>query len=66
MFPITINARHLDFTSDNTFGLGAMADSFYEYLPKVERTVYLKGRGLIIRLGVYASWWSFGRLPGII
>ena len=35
MLPITINARHLDVTSDGTFGLGAMADSFYEYLPKV-------------------------------
>ena len=30
-----INAHDIDFTGDNTFSLGAMADSFYEYLPKV-------------------------------
>ena len=35
MFPVVVNARDTDFTGDNTFSLGALADSFYEYLPKV-------------------------------
>ncbi|KAI0015906.1 family 47 glycoside hydrolase [Xylariomycetidae sp. FL0641] len=35
MWPISINPRDLKFYEDNTFGLGAMADSVYEYLPKM-------------------------------
>ncbi|KAF4624655.1 hypothetical protein G7Y89_g13513 [Cudoniella acicularis] len=34
MWPIVINAKEADFTSDSGFSLGAMADSVYEYLPK--------------------------------
>ncbi|MCJ1412808.1 hypothetical protein MMC19_006907 [Ptychographa xylographoides] len=33
LWPTIINARALDF-SDNSFSLGGMADSLYEYLPK--------------------------------
>jgi mannosyl-oligosaccharide alpha-1,2-mannosidase len=35
MWPISVNAQEMDFTGDNTFSLGAMADSAYEYLPKM-------------------------------
>ncbi|KAI9876893.1 MAG: hypothetical protein M1830_005374 [Pleopsidium flavum] len=34
MWPVVVNAKDLSFTGDNTFTLGAMADSLYEYLPK--------------------------------
>ena len=34
MWPIVVNAKELDFTSDNGFSLGAMADSTYEYFAK--------------------------------
>ncbi|KAI9754165.1 MAG: ASTRA complex subunit [Chaenotheca gracillima] len=34
MWPTMVDARTPDFTSDNSFTTGAMADSLYEYLPK--------------------------------
>lgn len=35
MWPISVNPRDEDFGADTTFGLGAMADSVFEYLPKM-------------------------------
>ncbi|KAI1103331.1 glycoside hydrolase family 47 protein [Jackrogersella minutella] len=35
MWPFTLNPRDEKFNLDNTFGLGALADSTYEYLPKM-------------------------------
>jgi mannosyl-oligosaccharide alpha-1,2-mannosidase len=35
MWPILVNARTEDFSQDTLFTLGGMADSLYEYLPKV-------------------------------
>ena len=35
MWPVTVNAGTANFKQDITFSLGAMADSMYEYLPKV-------------------------------
>ncbi|KAK7995978.1 glycoside hydrolase family 47 protein [Apiospora marii] len=35
MWPISINPKDKDFHGDNTFSLGAMADSVFEYLPKM-------------------------------
>ncbi|KAK6849186.1 hypothetical protein PG995_013019 [Apiospora arundinis] len=35
MWPISINPRDKNFHGDNTFSLGAMADSVFEYLPKM-------------------------------
>lgn len=35
MWPVLVNARDADFTIDSGFTVGAMADSLYEYLPKV-------------------------------
>lgn len=35
MWPISVNPRDEKFSTDNTFGLGAMADSVFEYLPKM-------------------------------
>ncbi|KAI0136616.1 glycoside hydrolase [Xylariales sp. AK1849] len=35
IWPISVNARDMQFTEDNSFGLGAMADSVFEYLPKM-------------------------------
>ena len=35
MWPVVVDARTLSFSGDNTFTLGAMSDSLYEYLPKV-------------------------------
>ncbi|KAI1804120.1 glycoside hydrolase family 47 protein [Daldinia bambusicola] len=35
MWPFALNPQDMNFHSDNTFGLGALADSTYEYLPKM-------------------------------
>ncbi|KAH8199367.1 hypothetical protein TruAng_006453 [Truncatella angustata] len=35
LWPIGVNPRDMKFTEDNTFSLGAMADSVFEYLPKM-------------------------------
>jgi mannosyl-oligosaccharide alpha-1,2-mannosidase len=35
MWPLVVNARNLNFTEDNSFTLNSMADSTYEYLPKM-------------------------------
>jgi mannosyl-oligosaccharide alpha-1,2-mannosidase len=35
MWPIVVNAKHADFADENTFTLNSMADSMYEYLPKM-------------------------------
>jgi mannosyl-oligosaccharide alpha-1,2-mannosidase len=35
MWPIVVNARTADFTESNIFTLNSMADSMYEYLPKM-------------------------------
>ena len=35
MWGVLVNAKNLDFRSDGGYTLGAMADSLYEYLPKV-------------------------------
>ena len=35
MWPISVNPRGAEFNEDTGFGLGAMADSAYEYLPKM-------------------------------
>ena len=35
MWPVIVNARNIDLGSDTGYTLGAMADSLYEYLPKV-------------------------------
>ena len=34
LWPITVNANEMNFTRDNTFTFGGMADSAYEYLAK--------------------------------
>lgn len=34
MWPLSINSKTLAFEEDNTFSVGAMSDSMYEYLPK--------------------------------
>jgi len=39
LWPVVINPRDLDFTKDNGFTLGGMADSLYEYLPKVSSRI---------------------------
>jgi mannosyl-oligosaccharide alpha-1,2-mannosidase len=35
MWPVVVNAKDLDLRNDTDYTLGAMADSLYEYLPKV-------------------------------
>ncbi|KAK9421924.1 putative Family 47 glycoside hydrolase [Seiridium unicorne] len=35
MWPISVNPHDMKFAEDNTFSLGAMADSVFEYLPKM-------------------------------
>lgn len=35
LWPISVNPQDMRFTDDNTFSLGAMADSVFEYLPKM-------------------------------
>jgi mannosyl-oligosaccharide alpha-1,2-mannosidase len=35
MWPLVVNARNADFTQDNSFTLNSMADSTYEYFPKM-------------------------------
>lgn len=39
MWPVVVDARSLSFSGDNTFTLGGMSDSLYEYLPKVGKQV---------------------------
>lgn len=46
MWPIVVNAKTLDFTAWNLFTIGGMADSLYEYLPKVRYT-FLEGSKII-------------------
>jgi mannosyl-oligosaccharide alpha-1,2-mannosidase len=43
MWPISVDMRTPDLTLDEYFGLGAMADSAYEYLPKMHQL--LNGAG---------------------
>jgi len=48
MWPVVVNAKDLDFTAATGFTIGGMADSAYEYLPKVTRMrVSSTLRGLI-------------------
>jgi len=35
LWPVVIDTQNLNFTKDGSFTLGGMADSLYEYLPKV-------------------------------
>ncbi|KAF3015620.1 hypothetical protein E8E14_010693 [Neopestalotiopsis sp. 37M] len=35
LWPISVNPRDMKFNEDNTYSLGAMADSTFEYLPKM-------------------------------
>jgi mannosyl-oligosaccharide alpha-1,2-mannosidase len=35
LWPVVFDAAKLNFTKDRTFTLGGMADSLYEYIPKV-------------------------------
>ena len=35
MWPVTVDARNMDFTMDTFFTLSAMSDSLYEYFPKM-------------------------------
>lgn len=36
MWPLAVNAKRADFATGTVFTLGAMADSLYEYLPKMD------------------------------
>ena len=59
LWPVVINAKELDFTSEETFTLGGMSDSAYEYLPKMYlllggglkqyRDLYVKALGAMKR-----------------
>ncbi|TKA74062.1 hypothetical protein B0A49_03018 [Cryomyces minteri] len=35
MWPVVVNAQEANLTRENSFGLGAMSDSLYEYFPKM-------------------------------
>lgn len=35
LFPVVVNAKTMDFRGSSMFTIGGMADSLYEYLPKV-------------------------------
>ena len=48
MWPLAVNARDMDFASGTVFTLGAMSDSMYEYLPKMD--ALLGGSSLYARL----------------
>jgi mannosyl-oligosaccharide alpha-1,2-mannosidase len=47
MWPLLVNARKADFTKDNSFTLNSMADSTYEYFPKMY--ALLGGQDMIYR-----------------
>lgn len=51
LFPTMLDTQHADFTRDNTFTWGGMADSVYEYMPKMH--LLLGGRA-----PHYRSIWS--------
>jgi mannosyl-oligosaccharide alpha-1,2-mannosidase len=40
LWPVVFDAAKLNFTKDRTFTLGGMADSLYEYIPKVGRDLH--------------------------
>jgi mannosyl-oligosaccharide alpha-1,2-mannosidase len=42
MWSVVVNARDLDFTAGTSFTIGGMADSLYEYLPKVGLIYFFK------------------------
>lgn len=48
LWPVTVDAREGDLTVDRTFSIGGMADSVYEYLPKV-RCFQLREQGVRVR-----------------
>lgn len=61
MWPVVVNARNLDLRSDSGYTLGAMADSLYEYLPKVGHfflNILLKGTNALA--ATHAPWWTYG------
>lgn len=40
LWPVVVNAKTMDFRGSSTFTIGGMADSLYEYLPKVPLSVF--------------------------
>lgn len=41
LWPVMLNTRDLNFTANTYFTLGGMADSMYEYLPKVTDIIHM-------------------------
>ena len=51
MWPVIVNAEKADFTSEGGFTIGGMADSLYEYLPKVRQYRSCSEIGLLLTSG---------------
>lgn len=59
MWPILVDAHTGDFSHDTFFTLGGMADSVYEYLPKVWfKNIDLPNRDRLTITGIFITWWS--------
>ena len=52
LFPVLVDAKNANLTLDSGFTIGGMADSLYEYLPKVCETSGLEWSALIRRSNI--------------
>lgn len=51
LFPLTVDGEKMVFNSADNFTLGAMADSAYEYLPKMAAMIGRAAAGLSDHVG---------------
>lgn len=56
MWPVVVDAKNLDFTGHGGFTIGGMADSLYEYLPKVRISIYFLIIDLLTRNSNTCYW----------
>ena len=62
LWPVVVNAKALNFTDGGSFTIGGMADSMYEYLPKVgnlSNTI----RQRLTCLATCPPWWRNSTVP---
>lgn len=63
LWPTVVDARTADFSKGDWFTIGGMADSLYEYLPKVSSNM----SKLLVNLtlaATHSSWRRHGSIPG--
>ena len=63
LFPILVDAQNADFKNHDTFSIGGMVDSLYEYLPKVRIPQHPKSQDSLIFSGTYLAGRSIDPVP---